>query len=341
MSIKSTLVVVFFLITAVTFAADPNTVIGTARKQIRDNQYADAVKALQDAIPDVAALPNERERTMALAAIHFYSAVAFTGLNDEWKTKEELEQFFHFSPQTNSIDPAKYDARLVKWFKEVYDSLKHEESTNFDMVYPGYRPFGEEMPKARSLSEWGDGPELVFLGNHEEKAEWKRLTTDDARATFVEQFWSRRDPLFKQNFLRRVAFADRVFANEKMRGSLTDRGRVFVVLGPPRVVRQKPLSQREAGSIRNSGPAFSGGVDDVQQRFKAMDIADMNMTVSSPTPLAKANIERWVFSRDQLPKSVADAEVVFKFVTQEGYGDHVLQREFMVVKALHDAAATP
>ena len=58
---------------------------------------------------------------------------------------------------------------------------------------------------------------------------------------------------------------------------------------------------------------------------------------ASPLPIAKANVERWVFSRDQLPRSVADAEVVFKFVTEEGYGDHVLQRDFMVTKALHDA----
>ena len=342
MSIRPTLLVVVFFSAVTAFAGDPSTVIGNARKQIRENQFADAVKALQDAVPDASSLPNERERTMALAAIHFYSAVAFAGLNDEWKTKEELEQFFHFSPQTNSIDPAKYDAKLVKWFNEVYDSLKHEESSNFDMVYPGYRPFGDDPPKARPLAQWGDGPELTFLGTNDEKSQWKRLTSDDDRAAFVEKFWSRRDPVFKQNFLRRVDFADRTFANERTRGSLTDRGRVFVLFGPPRVVKQKPLSQREAGSFGSSGPAYAANADvGAQARFKAMEVADMNMTAAPPTPLAKANIERWVFNRDQLPKSVADAEVVFKFVTQEGYGDHVLQREFMVVKALHDVAATP
>jgi GWxTD domain-containing protein len=140
----------------------------------------------------------------------------------------------------------------------------------------------------------------------------------------------------KQSFLRRVAFADRMFANEKTRGSMTDRGRIFVLFGPPRVVKQKPLSAREAGSIRSSGPAYSGGVDNVSDRWKAMEVADMNVATSSPVPLDKANIERWVYSREQLPKTVADAEVVFKFVTQEGYGDHVLQRDFMVVKAMHD-----
>jgi GWxTD domain-containing protein len=318
------------------YSSNPNTAISAARKQIQNKQYADAVKALQDAVPDAAALPESRDRTMALAALHFYSAVAFTGLNDEWKTKEELEQFFHFSPQTNSIDPAKFDPKLVRWFHEVNESLKHEQASNFELTYPGYNAFSGEVPKDRAVSDWGSGPELTLLGTKEEKAAWHKLTDDPARQTFIDDFWSRREPQMKQSFMRRVAFADRVFANEKMRGSMTDRGRVFVLFGPPRVVKQKPLSAREAGSIRSSGPAYSGGVDNVGDRWKAMEVADMNVAASSPVPLDKANIERWIYGRDQLPKTVADADVVFKFVTQDGYGDHVLQRDFMVVKAMHD-----
>ncbi len=338
MRAKPTLLSALLFIATASFAADPGAAIASARKQVRDKQYADAVKLLQDAIPDASALADARERTMALAAIHFYSAVAFTGLNDEWKAKEELEQFFHFSPQTNSIDPAKYDQRLVRYFNEVWESMKQEASSNFDAVYPGYRAFADQTPRERPLAQWGDGPELTLLGTNEEKAQWRRLTDDDTRRTFIDSFWSRRANEYRLAFMRRVAFADHAFANEKMRGSMTDRGRVFVLLGPPRVVRQKPLSQREAGGLRNSGPQLTGGAEmSVQDRFKAMEIADRNMGVASPLPIAKANIERWVFSRDQLPRSVADAEVVFKFVTEEGYGDHVLQRDFMVTKALHDA----
>jgi len=324
-------------IAASAFAADPNTAIATARKQIQDKQYPEAVKSLQEAVPAAAALPDARDRTMALAALHFYTAIAFSGMNDEWKAKEELEQFFHFSPQTNSIDPAKFDPHLVKWFHEVYDSLKQEQSANFDLAYPGFQAFAEEMPKARPVATWGDGPELTLLGTKEEKAEWKRMSDDASRETFIDTFWSHREPQFKQSFLRRVAFADRTFANEKTRGSMTDRGRIFVLFGPPRVVKQKPLTAREAGSVRSSGPAFTGGDTDVQARFKSMEVADFNMTVGSGVPLAKATIERWIYNRDQLPKSVAEADVIFKFLTQEGYGDHVLQRDFLIVKAMHDA----
>lgn len=324
------------------FAIDPNAAIRTARKQIQEKQFGDAVKSLQDAVPEAVALTEPRERAMALAALHFYTAVAFTGMNDEWNAKEELEQFFTFSPQTNTIDPSKFDARLVRWFGEVRDSLKHEQSGGFDLAYPGYKPYSDEMPKARPLSEWGNGPELALLGSKEERSEWQKLTDDASRQKFIENFWSRRDAQFKQSFLRRVAFADRTFANEKSRGSMTDRGRIFVLFGPPRLVKQKPLSANEAGSIRNSGPSFNAAVEsDAASRFKAMEVADYNMTIGAPVSSAKANMERWIYNHDQLPKSVANADVVFKFVTEEGYGDHVLQRDFLVVKAMHDAVVTP
>src|SRR3954468_16391203 len=132
MRVKVALLAVLLVTTTAAFAADPNAAITAARKQIHDGHYGDAVATLQDSVPTAVALPDSHDRTMALAALHFYTAVAFTGLNDEWKTKEELEQFFHFSPQTNSIDPSKFDAKLVRWFHEVYDSLKQEQASNFE-----------------------------------------------------------------------------------------------------------------------------------------------------------------------------------------------------------------
>ena len=71
---------------------------------------------------------------------------------------------------------------------------------------------------------------------------------------------------------------------------------------------------------------------------RAMAADDKNMTQIDPTPIAKGNVERWIYNRDQFPKGIPDAEAVFKFITQEGYGDHVLQRDFMVTKVLADAA---
>ena len=70
------------------------------------------------------------------------------------------------------------------------------------------------------------------------------------RQEFVDRFWEARNPqpgnpdnTFKTAFDRRVAFADAYFiaGREATRGSMTDRGMVFVLLGPPTYVGRKPI----------------------------------------------------------------------------------------------------
>ena len=88
-------------------------------------------------------------------------------------------------------------------------------------------------------ADWGDGP-AQHLMTKEEKKQWKTLHTDADAAAFVELFWAKRDPTpdtprneFREAFDARVKFADDNFTNHRMRGALTDRGKVFILLGPP------------------------------------------------------------------------------------------------------------
>lgn len=83
-----------------------------------------------------------------------------------------------------------------------------------------------------------------------EERELRRLD-DPARAmNFVERFWARRDPdpatpgnPFRERFAKRVEDADLLYAEEELRGSLTDRGRALILLGPPSHLR---VSSQEA-----------------------------------------------------------------------------------------------
>lgn len=59
------------------------------------------------------------------------------------------------------------------------------------------------------------------------------------REKFIEDFWKRRDPIpqtgqneFKELYLRRVDEANRLFSKGR-KGMLTDRGRIYILLGPP------------------------------------------------------------------------------------------------------------
>lgn len=89
------------------------------------------------------------------------------------------------------------------------------------------------------FEEWRNGPVQWIMTAAEKKA-WKQVTTDQAASDFIDLFWVRRDPTSgtAQNEARdehdsRVKYADEKFAEKGKRGSLTDRGRVWVVLGVP------------------------------------------------------------------------------------------------------------
>src|SRR5947208_3586974 len=111
-------VVVAVLLSHQAFAADPGAAIGKAKQALNEKRYDNAIELLQGAIPDAAAL-TEPQHSQALAAIHFFTALAFNGLRYEEKTREELEQFFHFSPNAKALDASRYDAAFVRLFNEV------------------------------------------------------------------------------------------------------------------------------------------------------------------------------------------------------------------------------
>ena len=137
------------------------------------------------------------------------------------------------------------------------------------------------------------------------------LTGDEERMAFVADFWSRRDPALRDVVQRRVAFADRTFGDEALRGSLSDRGTVFVLLGPPVRISMKPLTGQEGATPpRSRRLGFNG------------------------------TVERWVYQQSQLPRGVPVSEVEFRFITEPGYGESVMQKDFWALKTLAAAKAT-
>jgi len=74
-----------------------------------------------------------------------------------------------------------------------------------------------------------------------ERAVFKKLQTNAEREKFVRFFWRMRDPLpdttaneFQKEYEERVRFADQNFGRSSpKRGSQTDRGYYYLVLGPP------------------------------------------------------------------------------------------------------------
>src|SRR5437870_350764 len=89
------------------------------------------------------------------------------------------------------------------------------------------------------FADWAHGP-VKFLMTKEEMKQWKAIHSDQEAQAFIDLFWARRDPTpdtprneFREGFEARVKIADDQFSNGRDRGAMTDRGRVFLLLGPP------------------------------------------------------------------------------------------------------------
>ncbi len=89
-------------------------------------------------------------------------------------------------------------------------------------------------PESQSFYEYA---RLIMTG--EENKIFQQLRDQQARKEFIEEFWAKRDPdpeteenEFKNEFYRRIDYANKHF-NEGLPGWKTDRGRIYIYMGPP------------------------------------------------------------------------------------------------------------
>jgi GWxTD domain-containing protein len=90
---------------------------------------------------------------------------------------------------------------------------------------------------------------LVMTG--EEEDIFRHLPDAESRKEFMTDFWAKRNPdptsetnEFKVEFEKRIEYADRRF-NEGRRGMNTDRGRIYIYLGPPEKTEYYPLAEQD------------------------------------------------------------------------------------------------
>jgi GWxTD domain-containing protein len=88
----------------------------------------------------------------------------------------------------------------------------------------------------------------------QERADFAKLSADRQRDEFVIAFWERRNPpgatenTFKQEHYRRLAYANENFA-AGVPGWQTDRGRFYIMYGPPDKVERHTCSKHEKENI--------------------------------------------------------------------------------------------
>lgn len=101
--------------------------------------------------------------------------------------------------------------------------------------------------------------DVKYIITEEERTVFEKLTTDEEKEKFIEQFWYRRDPEvrtavneFKEEHYRRIAYANEHF-EAGLPGWKTDRGRIYIAYGPPDEIESHPSGGRY------TRPLYEGG----------------------------------------------------------------------------------
>lgn len=88
--------------------------------------------------------------------------------------------------------------------------------------------------------------DVGWIITDEERKAFQLLSNDEERDNFIEAFWQRRDPTpdtaeneFKEEHYRRIAYANEHFP-AGIPGWKTDRGRIYIVFGPPDEIESHP-----------------------------------------------------------------------------------------------------
>jgi GWxTD domain-containing protein len=89
--------------------------------------------------------------------------------------------------------------------------------------------------------EWLDR-DAAYIITRGEKAQFLSLTSDAERDKFIDWFWAIRNPnpdspvnVYREEHYKRIAYADDHFGiGKRMPGWATERGRMYIILGPPK-----------------------------------------------------------------------------------------------------------
>ena len=117
----------------------------------------------------------------------------------------------------------------------------------------------------RRFKKWVD-EDAGYIITPEETAVFKSLRTTEEKEQFIEQFWARRDSdpatavnEFKEEHYRRITYANDNFKSA-VDGWFTDRGRIYIVFGPPTSIERNPTGGTyirplsEGGGITDTYP---------------------------------------------------------------------------------------
>lgn len=164
--------------------------------------------------------------------------------------------------------------------------------------------------------QFGKGP-AIHIMTKDELAQWKNIKDDAAAQAFIDLFWARRDPSpstpaneFRDDFDARVKYAAESFVRSRLKGSMSDRGKVLIIMGPPTRVQRtgtepKSTIQTPGGPMGNTIPPEDSQAQRVQE--------------GRPQ-------QNWTYEQGKVAFPLPQPIVDLAFIDEFGSGDWKLER---------------
>lgn len=349
-----------FLLATLAAAATLPTLFYKAKEQFRLADYKGSLTTLDQLQAEADKPGNEAYRAQLSPALAFYRGACFAALGRADEARTSFETYLAYQPNP-TLDPSLYPPRVIALLNETRKTMPQKKTTegsaaaaatpaeagSFAAAYRAFKPSQDQKPDGADES-WADGP-VHYLLTAPQRADYQRLSTLAERSEFVTEFWKARDPHpetpaneFRDEFERRVAFADARFGQEETRGSLTDRGMLFVLLGPPTWAGRKPLAVGEdtadpEGMSRYNTFDVTSALKTASGSQTAAILASMTGPANTLPESETSWREIWHYRRELLPPGVSYQQVDFMFVTKRGYGRNILQRDETALTTLEAA----
>jgi len=336
------------------------------KAEVKGESWQAALKTMDDLEAEAAQPGNEDAQKKLQSPLAFYRGVCEANMGQTAEAKANFEKFIADQPNVY-LDPSMYSKKAIASFedarKAAEPAVPSVSSTGTHGLFNKFQEFKAPPNSNDPVDErWASGP-VQWIMTKEEKKTWENLQSGSDRVEFVDKFWEARNPnpgspdnVFKTTFERRVAFADVYFNQaEEKRGSLTDRGMVFVLLGPPTYSGRRPIKNGEDKSeeggmstvtaasvaLAQAGAANASPSGKISSGAAAA-IADRMTGPGTQAAESQNNyLEVWHYRKELLPKNVGYLQVDVTFVTKHGYGTDVLQRDDPTLMTLAASKVKP
>ncbi|MGA8145739.1 MAG: GWxTD domain-containing protein [Candidatus Acidiferrales bacterium] len=132
--------------------------------------------------------------------------------------------------------------------------------------------------------------DVIYIITPEERSAFVHLQTNEEREQFIEQFWQRRNPdpdsaenTFKEEHYRRIAYTNEHYASG-IPGWKTDRGRIYIMWGPPDEIESHPSGGTyDRPSSEGGGTTSTYPFEDWRYRYLEGIGEDVNIEFVDPT----------------------------------------------------------